>query len=138
MAQFGFEAKLLRQPANAGRRGWPGTVADESPKEIIEVQDVDESPKANDADELQKETNVAVLQDADADADESQKKIEVEDDLPMLNSPKPTNNDDALCDETSSTPVDRVSEGDERAIELTHILLPTQQTQSFANVFNYD
>ena len=52
----------------------------------------------------------------------------------LRNNAKPTNNDDALCDETSSTPVDRVSEGDERVVKhitaytADHSLLPTSST----------
>ncbi|EJK59286.1 hypothetical protein THAOC_20514 [Thalassiosira oceanica] len=95
---------------------------DESVKEI-EITDADEMPKEieiTDADETPTEIEII-------DADESLQEIEVDDGLPSLSSPfslrtntKPTN-DDALCDDPSSTSlVDRVSEGDERVVEQTY------------------
>jgi len=77
----------------------------------IDVNDADESPK-----------EIEII-----DADESPKEIEVNDGLPSLSSPsslrtntKPTN-DDATCDNTSSKPDDRVSEGDERVVGPTPV-----------------
>ncbi|EJK51793.1 hypothetical protein THAOC_29005, partial [Thalassiosira oceanica] len=76
--------------------------------------------EANDADERPKEIEIN-------DADESLQEIEVDDGLPSLSSPsslrtntKPTN-DDAICDDTSSMPDDRVSEGDEHVVGPTPV-----------------
>ncbi|EJK52611.1 hypothetical protein THAOC_28094, partial [Thalassiosira oceanica] len=95
---------------------------DESVKEI-EITDADEMPKEieiTDADETPTEIEII-------DADESLQEIEVDDGLPSLSSPSslrtnttPTN-DDALCNDTSSIPDDRVSEGDERVVGPTPV-----------------
>ncbi|EJK54815.1 hypothetical protein THAOC_25525, partial [Thalassiosira oceanica] len=78
---------------------------------------------ANNTNDMQWEAMIEIN-----DADESIQEIEVDDGLPSLSSPsslrtntKPTN-DDAICDDTSSMPDDRVSEGDERVVGPTPVI----------------